>query len=519
MISFRPRVESLEERALPSVDVLTYHYDQARTGWDAHETILTPANVHEGSFGKLFTLRVDGKVDAQPLYLAGLNIPGQGVHNVVFVATENDSVYAFDADHAGPPLWHVRLLGPGEVPSDDRGCSQITPEIGITATPVIDPNTGMLYVVAMSKLVANGTPTYIQRVHALDVTTGADALAPVVVHASFPGTGPDSQNGQVTFDPAQYAERSSLLLVNGVLYTQWTSHCDDGAYNGWIIGYDAATLQQVSVLNTTPNGVQGAFWNSGAGPAADAAGNIYELEGNGTFDTNLAHGFPAQGDFANSFLKLDPTGGLHVAAYFAPHNVAAENAADQDLGSGGIVLLPDMLDARGRIVHLAVAAGKDGNLYVLRRDNPGGFHASGDRIYQELPGALKGGEWATAAYFRGAVYYGPVGNHLLRFVFVHGRLVSTPISQSPETFGYPGASPSISSNGRTNGIVWATENTHSAVLHAYLATDLSHELYNSNQAPHGRDHFGVGNKFITPMVADGHVYVATTNGVGVFGLL
>jgi len=516
----RPELENLEGRELPSVNVLTYHYDVARTGWNRQETTLTLANVNEHDFGKLFTLRVDGKVDAQPLYLSHITVPGKGTHNLLLVATENDSVYAFDADRRAAPLWHVRLLGRGEVPSDDHGCPQITPTIGITATPVIDPRTGTMYVVAMSKLVSGGHTTYLQRVYALDVASGHQRVRSVVVHASYPGHGPSSHGGRVTFDAGLYAERTSLLLTHGVLYTFWTSHCDAGPYNGWVMGYDPATLRQVSVLSTTPNGVEGAFWNAGAGAAADAAGNIYELEGNGTFDATLnRRGFPAHGDFGGSFLKLSPSGGLHVADYFAMHNIQAENADDADLGSGGAVVLPDLRDAHGHIVHLVAGAGKDGNLYLLNRNALGKFHPGHDRIYQELPGALAGGEWATAAYFAGALYYGPVGGHLVEFTFSHARLHATPTSQSSETFGYPGTSPSVSSNGVRNAIVWAAENGPVAVLHAYAARNLGHELYNSNQAPGGADHFGTGNKFITPMVANGKVYVGTTNSVAVFGRL
>jgi hypothetical protein len=516
---FRPVVEAIEERELLAVNVLTYHYNVTRTGWNAQESILTSANVNVHTFGKLFALHVDGKVDAQPLYMSGVKVPGKGTHNVLFVATEHDSVYAFDANRYGAPLWHVSMLGPGEVPSDDHGCPQISPEIGITSTPVIDPATGTMYVVAMSKLVVAAKTMYIQRVHALDVTTGADSIAPVIVHASFPGTGPNSQGGRVTFDPGLYAERTSLLLTHGVLYTFWTSHCDAGPYNGWIMGYDAGTLHQVSDLCTTPNGVGGAFWNAGAGAAIDAAGNIYDLEGNGTFDTTLnSRGFPAQGDFGGSFVKISTTGGLHVADYFVPHNIQAENDADQDLGSGGVMVLPNMKDAQGRIVQLAIGAGKDGNIYLVNRNAMGKFSPSHDRIYQELIGPVRGGEWATSAYFPGSVYFGPQGGHLMQFTFHNARLLPTPTSQTTTTFVYPGTSPSVSSNGLRNAIVWAAENGPTAALHAYVAQNLGHELYNSNQAGTA-DHFGAGNKFITPMLANGKVYVGTTNGVAVFGLL
>lgn len=519
-------VEMLECRCLLSVSVLTYHYNNERTGLNDAETTLTPANVNTNSFGLLFADSVDGKVDAQPLYVPNVIIPGKGTHNVLYVATENDSLYAFDADSdAGAdtqPLWKVSLLGAGEVPSDDRGCSQITPTIGITATPVIDPGTNTMYVVAMSKLVSGSTTTYIQRIHAINITTGQDQIPPVVVQASVPGSGANSVNGMVSFIPANYAERAALTLVNGTVYTTWTSHCDENVYNGWIIGYDTATLQQTAVLCTTPNGTEGAFWGSGAGPAVDAMGNLFQLEGNGTFDASFdSQGFPSQQDFGGTFIKVSTSGGLAVSDYFAPSTVVYENANDLDFGSGGVILLPDMLDASGNVQQLAIGAGKDGNIYLVNRNNMGKYDPGAEsNIYQEMDGALSGGEWATSAYFNGSVYYGPVGNHLLQFTFSDARLGTSPASMSSNTFGYPGTTPSISANGTTDGIVWAAEaaSNGQAVLHAYDATNLADQLYSSTQAG-SRDSFGTENKFITPVVADGHVFVATAKGVGVFGLL
>ena len=303
--------------ALPSgTDVTTFHNDNARTGQNLTETILTPANVNSQTFGLLRNLSVDGKVDAEPLYLSQLPLAG-GVYNVVFIVTEHDSVYAFDSD-TGAQLWKVSLLGAGETTSDNRGCGQVSPEIGITSTPVIDRKAGphgTIYVVAMSK---NGS-NYFQRIHALDVTTGAELLAgPVTIQASYPGTGANSSGGQVIFDPKQYKERSGLLLLNGVIYTTWSSHCDISPYTAWIIGYDEANLSQSSVLDLTPNGSEGSIWQSGGGPAADAQGNIYALIANGTFDTTLdANGFPTSHDYGNAFVKVSTSGGtLQVADYF-----------------------------------------------------------------------------------------------------------------------------------------------------------------------------------------------------------
>ena len=500
------------------VDVVTYHNDIARTGQNLQEKILTTANVNASTFGKLRSLSVDGKVDAQPLYLSNLaNIAG-GTHNVVYVATEHGSVYAFDAD-SGAQLWKITTLGSGESTSDQRGCDQVSPEIGVTATPVIDRNAGahgVIYVVAMSK---SGS-TYFQRLHALDVTTGAEMFGgPKLIEASFPGTGDNSSNGRVVFDPAQYKDRAALLLLNGVVYTTWASHCDIRPYTGWIMGYNQTTLAQTTVLNVVPNGSEGAIWMADTGPAADSAGNIYLLDANGDFGTTLdASGFPSNGNYGNAFLKISTTGGLSVADYFEMHNQQQENDSDTDLGSGGALVLPDLTDGSGNVRHLAVGAGKDGHIYVVNRDAMGKFNASSNNIYQDLTGVLGGGVFSMPAYFNGTLFYGAVGDAIKAFKVTSARLGSGPAYQTGNTFGYPGTTPSISANGTSNAIVWAAENGSPAVLHAYDASNL-HELYNSNQASGSRDQFGSGNKFITPTVVNGKVFVGTTNSVGVFGLL
>lgn len=506
-----------------AADVLTYHDDNARTGQNLDEEILTPASVNTNHFGKLWVLPADGLVDAEPLYAAGVSLPQKGLRNVVFVATEHDSVYAYDADSTNL-FWHVSLPGTNEVPSDNRGCSQVTPEIGITATPVIDRQlgtNGTIFVVAMSKLVTNSITTYFQRLHALDLATGTNRLPAVTIAAKYPGTGENSDGTNVIFDPAQYKERCGLLLLNGVVYTSWASHCDIQPYTGWIIGYDERTLARTSVLNITPNGEGAAIWMSGAGLAADTAGNIYFLAGNGTFETTLTtNGFPDRGDFGNAFMKLSTVSNqLAVADYFTMFNTVNESAADTDLGSGGALVLPDMMDGQGNTRQLAVGAGKDSNLYLVDRSNMGKFNPANDNaIYQEMDGVLPGGVWAMPAYFNGALYYGSVGNHLQAFPFVDARLTGSS-SQTAVSFGYPGTTPSISANGSSNGIVWATENTTPAILHAYAATNLAKEYYNSTQAPGSRDNLGAGNKFVTPMIASARVYVGTATGVGVLGLL
>ena len=502
-------------------DVLTYKNDLARSGQNLTESVLTPANVKSASFGLQRTLAADGKVDATPLYISALTVQGTA-HNVVFIASESDSVYAYDAD-SGTLLWHVSLLPAGEDVNDmpAYGCSQVTPTIGVTSTPVIDRNAGahgIIYLVAMSRTSASST--FHQRLHALDITTGAESLGgPVDIAASYPTLG-----GTTAFDPAQYEERAALLLANGTVYTSWTSHCDAYPYTGWIIAYNSSTLARTAVLNVAPNsgGMGPAIWMSGGGPAADAAGNVYLLTANGVFETTLdANGFPDQGDFGNSFLKLSTAGGtLAVNDYFTMYNAPEQSSRDADLGSGGIMLLPDLQDSGGTVRHLAVGAGKDGNLYVVNRDSMGHFNStSNQQIWQQLTGAVTPGIWSTPAYFNGALYFGPNSGTLLRFAINAARISTSPTSRSSVRFAYPGTSPAISANGTSNGILWAHENTTPAVLHAYDAGNLANELYNSAQAANGRDQFGAGNKFITPVIADGKVFIGTQSGVAVFGLL
>jgi hypothetical protein len=311
-----------------------------------------------------------------------------------------------------------------------------------------------------------------------------------------------------------------LLLLNGTIYLGWTSHCDAGPYTGWLMGYSESTLAQTAVLNLTPNGSEGSIWMAGAGLAADANGFIYFLDANGTFDSTLdANGFPANGDFGNGFIKVSTTSGsLAVADYFQAYDTTAESNEDQDLGSGGALVLPDMTDALGTVHHLAVGAGKDSNIYVVNRDSMGKFSASSDSgIYQQINGAI-GGVWSMPAYFNNTVYYGAVNDNLKAFPIVNARLATAAAFQSVNSFPYPGTTPAVSANGTANGIVWSVENASPAVLHAFDATNLQ-ELYNSNQAANGRDHFGNGNKFITPMVVNGKVFVGTPTGVAVFGLL
>jgi hypothetical protein len=509
---------SVAAAAAAGTDVLTYHNDNSRSGQNLTETVLAPANVNAAQFGLLRVLAADGLVDGQPLIVSKLSVSGVS-RNVVYIVTENDSVYSYDAD-TGAALVHVSVLGSGETPSDNHSCNQVVPQIGITSTPVIDrsagPN-GTIYLVAMSK---DSAGDYFQRLHALDLATLAERPnSPVTIQATYPGSANNSV-GMTAFEPGKYEERAGLLLLGGTVYTAWASHCDQAPYNGWIIGYDESSLAQSQVLNVTPNGSDGAIWQAGGGLAADSAGNIYALVANGTFDTTLdGSGFPSQGDYGNAFIKVSSAGPLQVTDYFDMDNTVAESDGDVDLGSGGPMLLPDQTDSTGTVRQLAVGAGKDGHLYVVNRSNMGKFSMSNNAIWEDIPGALPGGIWATPAYFEATVYYGDVGGTLKSFAIQQGLLSKTPTSQTSMTFSYPGTAPAVSADGSSNGIVWAVQNSSPAVLHAFAAGNLANELYNTNQAANNRDHFGAGNKFMTPTIANGKVYVGTPTGVAVFGLL
>ncbi len=507
------------QRPAPGFNVLTYHDNNARTGWDDRETRLTPATVNVREFGKVGFFPVDGKVDAQPLYVSSVRARGR-IQPVLYVATEADRLYAFNAD-TGTLLWKRTLLKTGETPSDDRHCSQVEPTIGVTATPVIDlrdGSRGTIFAIAMSK---NPSGHYYQRLYALDLATGAlRPGSPVTIRATTPGTGDGSRDGRVIFNPAQYKERPGLLLLRGVVYTFWSSNCDHRPYTGWIIGYTVHGLRGPRILDITPNGHDGGIWASGAGPAAGPGGHIYFLDGNGSFGRRLnAQDFPIDRDFGNAFIRLSVTGGrIRVSDYFNMDNTRAESRADEDLGSGGALVLPTFRDVRGRILHLAVGAGKDTHIYVVNRANMGKFNPYRNAIWQELPHALGGPEFGMPAYFGHEIYFGAVGEPIRAFRIQAGKLIPKPVSVTQNRFPYPGTTPGISSDGGRDGIVWAVANTDPAVLYAYAARNLADLLYNSNQAG-SRDHFGSGNKFITPTIAQGRVYVGTRDGVAVFGQL
>jgi uncharacterized protein (TIGR03437 family) len=490
------------------VSVLTFQYDNTRAGANQHETVLTPVNVNSTSFGKLFANAVDGYIYGQPLYLPNVAIPGQGTRNVVYVATQRDSVYAFDADTQASPLWQVNFLGPGAstVPNGDVGCSQIVPEIGITSTPVIDADAGTIYVVAMTKESGN----YVHRLHALDVTTGAERQgSPVLIQATYPGTA--DGGGTVTFQPRNYKQRPGLLLLNGIVYLAWSSHCDIGRYHGWLMGYDARTLRQVSVYNNTPNGNQGSFWHGGAAPAVDENGNIYLVAGNGTFD--FAGGGP---DLGEAYIKLAGDG-LTVRDYFAPFNYATLNQRDLDVGSAGVALLGDEAgsDAHPRLM---AGAGKEGRLYLLDRDNLGKWrNATADSQIVGSSGANAiGGLFGNPAYFNHSIYFCGSGDNLKAYSVWNAVLSSGPSSTSAARFAAPGCLPTVSSAGQSNAIVWVLDASN--MLHAYDARNLGNELYNSNQNA-ARDALGRYVKFTVPMVANGKVYAGTQNSLVVYGVL
>jgi hypothetical protein len=485
-------------------DLLTYHNDTARTGQNLTETVLTPANVNSNSFGLLQTLPADSVVDATPLVVSNLPIGGS-MHNVVYVATENATVYAYDLN-SYTLLAKASLLPSGEVAaSTTGGCSQVSPTLGVTSTPVIDrsagPN-GTMFVVAMSQDASGNTN---HRLHALDLTTLADRMPAVTIQATYPGSG-----GTLSFNPRNYKERGALLLSAGQIYTSWASNCDDPPYNAWIMAY-SESLAQTQVINLTPNGSQGAMWNAG-GIIADSGGSLYALLGNGTFDGNQ--------DFGNALVRLSSTGAsLSVADYFTPLNTVSESAQDIDFGSGSPMIIPDQTDAAGVTRQLIFAAGKDANAYLLDRTHLGKFNASLNQVFQQLLGVMGGGVWSAPAYYNGSIYLAGVGTPLLAFALNNAMMPPSPSSQSSASFGYPGASPAVSAHGNTDGIVWAVQNANPAVLHAYNPANLAVEYYNSTQAPNGRDNFGNGNKFITPAIVDGRVLVGTPNGVAVFGLL
>jgi hypothetical protein len=507
------------------MNVTTYHNDNARSGANMNETILTPANVVVGKFGKLFTLSVDGVVYAQPLYMSGITVNG-ATHNVVLVATENNSIYAFDGDVAGAPLWQTNFnTGPTgttvtPVPSADTGCLDVSPVYGITSTPVIDPTTLIVYTVAMTKEVSNTATTYHFRLHGLSLINGMEVFQPVDIGASVPGTC-GGATGTIVFDALAQHQRVGLLLQNGVVYIGFGSHCDTFNYYGWMLGYNVSTRQQVAAVNVAPDAKAaasrcgGGIWQGGGGPAADTAGNIYALTGNGAF--NASTGGHSYGDSAVRFTPA-ADGSLTITDYFAPYNQQILANRNLDLsGSGAAVVLPTQ---PGPNANLLVAAGKTGTVYLLNRDKMGHFNASVDQVVQSIPAAVGSGTepYPPPVYLHGNIYFAATNDTVKRFVLQNGVIQTTPAATSARPNGWLGGGLSISSApDGSNAILWSLSGPKLGLLHAYDATTLA-SMYTSNLLKSGADGFGPGVKFAIPTIANGKVYVGTQNGVAVFGL-
>jgi hypothetical protein len=518
--------------------MLTYHNDNSRDGANTNETALTLGNVNVGSFSRLFSYPIDGYIYAQPLVMTNVNIPGKGVHNVVYVATENDTVYAFDADSNqginNGLLWSTNLGVSAVLPNNDFGnrygpMNDVGPNWGITGTPVIDPGSGTIYLAAFTfDGTSNGVDIYNYRIHALDIATGSErSYSPVLVAASVPGTGVGGSNGTVIFNAEQQMQRPGLTLVGGKVYVAFGSFGDTDPYHGWVLGFNATNLQLLSneIFNTTPSATVATFgenageagiWMSGDGLCVDANTNLYFATGNGSFSEDTGGG-----DYGDSFVRLSTTNGMAVADYFTPYNEAVLAANDRDLGSGGTILLPDSAGSTAH-PHLMVGCGKDGTLRLVDRDNMGHFNSTNDnQIVQELPGVINGA-MSTPAYFNNQIYYQGVNDLMKAFYISNAVMATTPVSESATSFGYPGATPSISASGTGNAIAWAIEadaytNSGPAILHAYNATNLTQELYNSSQNL-SRDNPGGAVRMTAPTIANGKVYVCAEFKLSVFGV-
>lgn len=516
------------------VNVTTYHNDNARTGQNTLETTLTPLNVNSNQFGRLFTVTVDGNVYAEPLYVSNVQIGG-GTHNVVYVATEHDSVYAIDGD-SGVVYWQINLIPSGQTPvvnTPTFSCGDLVPEVGITGTPVIDLNTGTLYAVALSQ--SNGT--VFQFLHAIDIQTSAEKFGgPVLIQGSAPGTAEDGNGTTVKFNARYEGQRAALLLTEGHVVIAWASHCDIDPWHGWVMSYSAGTLAQEAVFNLSPNGNGNGVWMSGGGIAADANGNMFVVTGNGTWNGTT--------DFGDSIVKVGPpnSGVFPVLDYFTPYNQATLSNDDSDVASGGLVLLPTLPSGK----QLLAQMGKEGKIFVVDQNNMGKNCAvqvpacsNGDpQIVQEIPHATVG-IWGTPAYWNGSIYWtganGDSGAPDAVKAFSlnangSGLISTSPTSQSTMTFNYAGPIPSVSANGAFSGILWGLDDTkfqqntctgpsNCQVLYAFDATNLATMLYNSNQAPNNRDAPGPAIKFAVPTIANGKVYVGSKHAMSAYGLL
>jgi regulation of enolase protein 1 (concanavalin A-like superfamily) len=534
MILLAIRQPALADSAATLVPVLTYHYDNTRQGANTNETLLTPANVNTNTFGKLFSYPLDGYVYAEPLIMTNLTIPGQGAHNVVFVATEHDTIYALDADsNSGPNggvLWQTNLGSAAVSATAPFGSrygrySNIVPEVGITGTPVIDPATGTLYVDVFTQDVTGNATNFNHRIHALDVATGNERpYSPVLVAGSVPGTGVGSVNGVQTFSAAQHNQRPALCLANGNLIVTYTSFADTDPYHGWVFDYNATNLELVSVFNTTPNAsvsafganaAEGGIWQGGGGICVDSNNNLYFESGNGSFSANTNGG-----DYADTFLKLSTTNGLAVADYFTPYDQAALAANDTDLGAGGPLLLPDSVGTTNH-PHLMVGVGKSGKIYLVDRDNMGQFQSGSDsQIVESFVGI--GGSWSPPAYWNNLLYFQPSSGAMKEFSISNASINQSAVATAPVSFGGVNGSPVVSANGTSNGIVWVLNNNSGnsgspGALYAFNATNISQMLWSSAQLS-SRDSTGPGIKMTTPTVAGGKVYVGGQYTLSVYGI-
>jgi hypothetical protein len=578
----RNAIESLENRLLLSTSVTTYHNDNFSTGQNLNETLLTPGSVKVSTFGKQFSTPVDGQIYAQPLYVSGVNITSgrfQGIHDVAYVATQHDGLYAIDA-HGGNVIWQLSFLDPSTPGAALPGATSITtptnadvnsgdiqPEIGITSTPVIDPAQHALFVITKTKQVVSGQTHYVAGLFKVDIQSGDVIASHVIADTKYTGgnytyrtaTSPTADqdpfsvgngagvitvNGQqrVYFNALREMSRPGISLYNGHIYTAWASHGDNGPYHGWILGFDENSLAVSAAFNTTPRGSGAGLWQGGGITSIDSDGNFYVETGNGTFDGDKnssgqtiglnASGFPVNGNYGDAFIKLslDPTTnagsqningwGMKVLDYFSPFNNHALDSADRDLGSGGPLILPDAVGSAAH-PHLLIGSGKEGKIYLIDRDNMGKFDPNTDRVVQEQSGVLSGVLNTPALFFDGTTYRlyfvpGYNNDRAKTFTIANGAFSTNFTSQSNDTYGYLPGSPSISANGTTNGILWAID-TGSNQLRAYSASTMATEFWTSAQATGGRDTLGTALKFSVPTVADGEVFVGTANALVVYG--
>jgi hypothetical protein len=518
--------------------VLTFHNDNARTGLQPRETVLTPANVSSATFGKLYNFAVDGNLYAQPLFVGGYTMADGKAHNVLFAATAHGTVYAFDADNKNPAsgaLWNKSLIPTGEQPITpaDYGCDHPSPESVIIGTPVIDREGGALYVVSRTRIVAADGIRYFQRIHALNLADGSEKFSgPTVIQASVPGTGWDSVNGVVPFDQRTENQRAALVLSKGMVYIAWASHCDIDVFHGWVIGYNATDLtQQTAIYNDTPNSGRGGIWMGAGGITADAAGNLYVAAGNGVFDSNNN----GLNNLANAAIKLVPgtAGGLTAVDYFSPSNNSYLDEDDLDFGTSEMMLIPSV---PGGAPDLLVATDKTGEFYILDPNNLGKYR-TGTHGLDGLNGDVQDFSiytflFSQPAFYNGVLYVGGQGQPMQSFPFQPGtggakgsfNILAATITKNTfsPVFVKGGTSPVISSSSTSGApaIVWALDLSGAfTVLHAYEAANIANELYNSDQAPAARDQGVPPVKFQSPVIADGHVFVAGHASIAVYGLL